>query len=395
MNKKSEAYENFSEKRYLTLKEMVYRVKDENIINFIKTEREKRKVAINFSDHKNNKFYYIKTEYIQKLVKEIRSNISFGVFKLDERILKTIKNETLLEESFNSSVIEGAFSTKKRQKELLENNIEPKNKSEKMIVNNYYALEFVLENLDREFDLEFMLNLHKILTKETFDEIDESGQIREDKVYVKNGLDEIIYAAPSEKYLDMLLDGFTKIMNEPDEDILIKSIIIHFIFVYIHPFSDGNGRTARALQYYYLLKNGYDFFRFFSISHILQEDRQGYYKAIKKVEDNDLDLNYFIYFLLEALLKNIIEIREKYLKEYSKQFLFMKIKEENIRLSNRQKNELNKLFRRKNLVETNEIYRKSQKTSIETARKDLNDLVKKGIFVKKSEGKKELFLVNI
>ena len=99
--------------------------------------------------------------------------------------------------------------------------------------------------------------------------------------------------------------------EESNTDILIKSFIIHFLFVYIHPFFDGNGRTGRALQYSFLLKNGVNYFKFFSISHILYEHRQKYYKTIKKVEDNDLDLTYFLIFNLEILYKNIMKIKEK------------------------------------------------------------------------------------
>ncbi|HFL2500872.1 TPA: Fic family protein, partial [Clostridioides difficile] len=91
---------------------------------------------------------------------------------------------------------------------------------------------------------------------------------------------------------------------------LIKSAIIHFYFVYVHPFSDGNGRTSRALSYLYLIDKGYDTFKEFSISYMISKNRTKYYKAILDVENKGYNLTVFIEFMLKSIIQSINEMRD-------------------------------------------------------------------------------------
>ena len=98
---------------------------------------------------------------------------------------------------------------------------------------------------------------------------------------------------------------------------LLKGIIIHFMIGFIHPFTDGNGRTARALFYWYLLKKGYWLTEYLSISKIIQDTKNQYEKAFIYTENDENDLSYFLTYNLRVMeqafeaLKNYIQEKQK------------------------------------------------------------------------------------
>ncbi|MDO5460629.1 MAG: Fic family protein, partial [Bacteroidales bacterium] len=81
----------------------------------------------------------------------------------------------------------------------------------------------------------------------------------------------------------------------------MRAIIIHFMIAYIHPFVDGNGRTARALFYWYMLRKGYWLTEFLSISRVIYRSKKGYEKAYLYTENDDNDIGYFIIYNLRTL----------------------------------------------------------------------------------------------
>lgn len=107
------------------------------------------------------------------------------------------------------------------------------------------------------------------------------------------------------------MNNLYEFINEKKINSIIKSAILHFYFVYVHPFSDGNGRSARALQYFFLLKEGYEIFKMFSISSLLKEERSKYYKSIKNSENDEGDITYFIEFNLEMICRAINNLEKK------------------------------------------------------------------------------------
>ena len=161
---------------------------------------------------------------------------------------------------------------------MVEKKVAPTNKSEQMIYNNYKALDFILENLDKPINEETILSIYNIVVNETLDEEAKVEKYRTDMVYVwELNANRPIYTPPSHLQVQTLMDKLIEFINT-DDDLhpVVKSCVIHFIFVYIHPFFDGNGRTARAVSYMYLLKKGYNFFKFFSISSVVQEHKSKY-----------------------------------------------------------------------------------------------------------------------
>lgn len=84
-------------------------------------------------------------------------------------------------------------------------------------------------------------------------------------------MEEVIYTPPKADDVQWMMDDLLKFLHSTAVEIhpILRAVIFHYYFVYIHPFHDGNGRTARALTYMYLIQNGYSFFQYFSISSIV------------------------------------------------------------------------------------------------------------------------------
>ena len=105
-----------------------------------------------------------------------------------------------------------------------------------------------------------------------------------------------------------MLDDLCNFANNNDVDIfvhpIIRGIIIHFVLSFIHPFCDGNGRTARLLVYWYLLKNKYWFVEYLSISRIIYRSKSRYERAFLCVENDNYDLSYFIWRFWRRLFMN-------------------------------------------------------------------------------------------
>jgi Fic family protein len=115
---------------------------------------------------------------------------------------------------------------------------------------------------------------------------------------------------------------------------IIKGIIIHFMLAYFHPFVDGNGRTARSLFYWYMLKNGYWLVEYMSISRIIYKTKKMYEKSFLYTEYDDNDLTYFVLYNLRTMKKAFEELK-LYLKRKSEEnnsiLLLANIKSINLR----------------------------------------------------------------
>lgn len=296
----------FNEDNYYTRDEIKYRIsKNENldkVWNLISSERKLKGYTTPFKSQENSNFFYYIREEIKGRIKQIEGkNIEV---KLREKV-----KEALIDEAISSSAIEGAFLSYERLNELVEGQSLSKDEKEVMVLNNYDALKFIDSNVDAEINDKFILKIHKIITNGTIDENDLTERYRTDHVEVINSKLKTVYKAPEyEKVEELMKKLIVYINTETDEHIFIKASIIQFIFLYIHPFFDGNGRTARALTYMYLIKNGYNIFKSYSLSSSINNHRSQYYKSILKCEDKDGDLTYFIDFIIRMMLNSISKL---------------------------------------------------------------------------------------
>ena len=212
---------------------------------------------------------------------------------------------SIMEEAIASSQMEGASTTRKVAKEMLRKQAKPKDKSQQMILNNYNTIRYLSEHKNNSLTPELLLDIHRQITEKTLDDPNDEGRFRtDDNIFVVNGITgEVAHDPPSHKQIMDTVIQLCIFANEDKTFVhpIIKAIIIHFMISYLHPFVDGNGRTARSLFYWYMLKKGYWLTEYLSISRIIYKSKGQYEKAFLYTEHDDFDLGYFINYNLKVL----------------------------------------------------------------------------------------------
>ena len=255
-------------------------------------------------------FSFMITEEMQKTLHEFDMNLGGNLGTLNivpEKDHTFYLVSSIMEEAIYSSMMEGAATTRKVAKDMLRKGRKPSNKSQQMIFNNYQTIDYIINNKDKDFTLENLLEVHKRISSQTMNDVEDEGAFRKsDDIYVMNEITgEIAHIPPSHRELNSLLKNMCDFANNETQEgfihPIIKSIILHFMLAYIHPFSDGNGRTARSLVYWYLIKQGYWLMQYLSISRIIYKSKPAYEKSFLYTESDDLDLTYFIQYNLKAM----------------------------------------------------------------------------------------------
>ena len=227
---------------------------------------------------------------------------------------------SLMEEAIYSSQMEGAATTRKVAKDMLRRQTSPKDKSQQMIVNNYQTIRFIVENKQTPLTPELVLHIHHLMTDKTLDDPKDAGRLRtNNEVVVEDGIThEVVHTPPSFEEMPTFLKELCKYFNETSARVfvhpIIRGIIIHFMVAYMHPFVDGNGRTARALFYWYMLKQGYWLTEYLSISRVIAMSKKSYEKAYQYVEADYNDLGYFIAYNLKVLDQSFKQL-QNYIKK--------------------------------------------------------------------------------
>jgi Fic family protein len=206
---------------------------------------------------------------------------------------------------------------------------EPDDEDERMIINNYLLLKHAERVKDDDLTLDLILDFHKIATKNTTENHVIPGEFRKDNdIHVRDPNGEIAHQPPCFSEIIPRLKQLCDFANtdhsgtekgSPFIAPVLKAIILHFMLGYEHPFRDGNGRTARALFYWFMLKHEYNLFKYVSISKLLKDDPKGYGLSFLYTEKDDNDLTYFIDFQLDIILAAFDELQD-YLKMKTDEF---------------------------------------------------------------------------
>lgn len=263
----------------------------------------------------NGKYFrFYETQNFKKILNELVSK------EIKDNLDNYLKS-SFIEESISSSEIEGAHTTRRRAKKIILGDEKPVTNSDKMILNNFNAMHELQEKYrDSNLTLDIIKDLHRILTAndESIEE-NKKGVFRtdEDEIIIGDNLkNEYTYKTPNTDFLNTEIKNLINFANQDNYTIspIVKAIMIHFWFSYLHPFVDGNGRLARCLFYWFLLKNRLDIFAYYPISTLIKKSRKQYDNAFIYSEQDDNDLNYFI----DYNLRKILEAKgafEKYFKE--------------------------------------------------------------------------------
>jgi Fic family protein len=226
---------------------------------------------------------------------------------------------SLMEEAIRSSQLEGATTSHVVAKEMLRSGREPKDLSERMIVNNYRAMQFMRNEMGSTLSPESVLELHRILTEGTLDDPSASGRLQqpdEDRVAVFDRDDgRRVHLPPPAEELPKRLRRMCDFANEgpASEQFVhpvVRAILLHFCLAYDHPFVDGNGRTARILFSWSMREQGYWLVEYLSVSRILREAPAQYGRAFLETETDEGDTTYFLIHQLQVIEKAIAEMHE-------------------------------------------------------------------------------------
>jgi len=236
-----------------------------NIISPIKTE------TWNF-------FKFWELQFSKELLHEIDKNTSWTFFtSISETDKKLFIANWTLEEAISSSQLEWASTTTKNAKEMIQKWKKPTTKDEQMILNNFHAMNYIKNDLiKKELEIWDLLYLQSVLTKDTIEK-DEIWRFRKDSDNIIVEFEwKITHIPPNEKFLATEIKNFIDFANDKwsfDMFVhpIIKAILIHFWIWYLHPFCDWNGRTARALFYWYLLKHDYFGFSYIPLSSTIKK----------------------------------------------------------------------------------------------------------------------------
>lgn len=221
---------------------------------------------------------------------------------------------SIMEEAIASSQMEGAATTRKVAKNMLRKSEKPRNKGQQMILNNYLTINCIKEHAEDSFSTVRLKAIHRSMTENTLDNEADVGKFREhNDIMVMDGITgDVAHIPPDYEELNELMTDLEKFFNKNSHTFIhpiLKAIIIHFMLSYIHPFVDGNGRTARSLFYWYMMKQGYWLIEYMSISRIIYKSKRMYEKAFLYTEYDDNDLTYFILYNLRTMKKAFEELK--------------------------------------------------------------------------------------
>jgi Fic family protein len=219
----------------------------------------------------------------------------------------------LMEEAIASSQIEGAATTRRVAKKMLRENRRPRTRDERMIVNTYLTMKMVTERKHQPLSIDLILEMHRMITAGTLEDSADEGNFRQnDEVRVVDQHGTVLHTPPSYTQISRLMDDVCTFVNSEFDHFLhpvVKGIILHFLIGFIHPFNDGNGRCARTLFYWFLLREDYWLFEYMPISRAIREKRGQYKRAFLYTESDGLDLTYFIRYNLDVIIDTLAEVR--------------------------------------------------------------------------------------
>ena len=306
------------------------------------------------------------------------------IFPDDKTTQELYLISSIMEEAIASSQMEGASTTREAAKEMLRKKISPRDKSQQMILNNYNTINFIRTHYQTDLTPELVMTIHGMMTENALEIKDAAGRFRrqEENIVVGNGITgETVHTPPSADCLPLFLKKLCEYFNDRDPKIfihpIIRGIIIHFLIGYYHPFADGNGRTARALFYWYMMRSNYWLVQYLSISRIIKGSKKAYEKAYLYSENDNNDIGYFIKYNLEVLYKSfnaLSQYIQRKHKEKKKAEKLMHLGD----ISERESNILNMYIEDPDLILVSTTLISRFGISANTAKSDLKDLTKKG-----------------
>jgi len=304
---------------------------------------------------------------------------------------------SLIDEAVTSSQLEGASTTRSVAAEMIRAGRRPRDRSERMILNNYRAMQTVRGMRDAPLTLDGLLSLHATVTADTLDDSNAAGRMQtpgEERVRVWDRLEHrLLHTPPPAEQLPERMDALIRFANQDGADgpflhPVVRAIAIHFWLAYDHPFEDGNGRTARALFYWAMLRDRYWMCEFISISGLLKQAPARYARAFLHTETDGNDLTYFIVHQVDVLLRALDELDAYVARKIEEVRHVERLLRRSTDLNHRQLALLSHAIRHSDGEYTMRSHMTSHRVAYATARADLYRLAELGLLERRLIGRK-------
>lgn len=232
-----------------------------------------------------------------------------------------LRREALLRSTHASTSIEGnSLSFEEVTDLMIGRDVTALMKDKREVLNYFQALEELNNVTVEKKDLltnDDILHLHSIITRGVLKYADHEGKYRSGKQYVllrNQGSGEITFLPPATEHVPRLMNDLLGWMNRNQYtslDPILEAGIVHYEFVRIHPFLDGNGRTARALATLILIRRSFDTKRFFALDDFYNSDRPRYYQVLRSIHENDYDLTGWLEYFCEGVAVCMKAVKDK------------------------------------------------------------------------------------
>ena len=373
----------------------------------VKSRRTVSRRDLPFVDKLGSPFWFTDSGYLYQRLHQVdreasgRLETSEAPHDVNSNSRERYLISSIIEEAITSSQLEGATTTRSVAKELLRSGRSPRDVSERMIVNNYHAMEFLRQHTSGELTEDMLLEVQRLLTQGTLDDPSAAGRLRRpsEDIHVVDERDgTVVHEPPDAESLPAKLHELLAFANGGrDAEFLhpvVRAILLHFMIGYDHPFVDGNGRTARALFYWSMLRSGYSLTDFLSISTIIRKAPAQYARAYLYSETDENDVTYFIDYNLRVILRAIQSLR-RYLERKMRDARALEALLHGADLAevlnHRQVALLAHMLKYADVAYTIESHRRSHNVSYQTARTDLMHLGELDLLRQRKLGRRLVF----
>lgn len=334
--------------------------------------------------------------FVERVAKQGSSPVGTKAGPAQDRLILRYWNQSKIEEPISSSILEGAATTRRAAKEMLQTGRKPRTHGERMILNNDRAIRHVKTICRDTLTVEKLLELHAIVTKGTLKDSADEGRFRttDDVVVADSTTGETVYQPPAAATLTALMADYCTFANRDEPAFmhpLVKASLLHMFMGVVHPFVDGNGRLARSLFYWYLLKHDYWLFEYASLSSAIRNAPGQYSDSYQKTELDQNDATYFLKYNL-AKSKESLDRLWTYLERKIKEAEQTKEWRLALDVNDRQADALLEFAHAPHKILTVAEYQRTYGTVHQTARTDLQNLVAQGWLSSKKSGKKFIYV---
>jgi len=233
----------------------------------------------------------------------------------------SLRKEARVHNAHSSTSIEGNKLTLAQVKAIASHKeVVASDKDKQEVLNYLNALDSITKYAKKTIDRQLFLAVHKNLTKNTLKNAKDCGAFRDRQVFVGKRifdgtqLKEVVeYMPPATKDVPKLVDEFLTWLNSDKAkkaNPIILAGIVHYEIARIHPFIDGNGRLARLLATLIMYKSGFDHRRFFALDDYYDQDRPGYYAALKTVQQNKGDLTNWLEYFTDGVMYSVTKVKD-------------------------------------------------------------------------------------